>query len=359
MAYVSRDSRSDFFSNFARLRKSVTTANSSLQWRRNIWIAELVGFYVLILVLDLAVMAPNSSLFFYHPHPYWIPVVLISLQYGFAPGVFAALSAIALNWLISDPVQALDEPHFAFVIRTWATPTLWLLAAFCIGQIRQLQIDNKARLRDEVDKLRKQSEVLTNYVSDLKQSNANLQLQITTGKTSPLEHAIIQLSNRRSSDERDFMERFKTSLELLIGPNKSSVFIVNDANSMRLAFEFGWNTNDPYQRSFDKQHPLYQSVIEHAESVSLNDAWGGQIFQGEGKIAFPIQFIHGGGAYGMLKIEEADNNVWSTNKTKALMILAREVGIFLEQTLAEGINDERRAEQASSDPHDLAQSAPS
>ena len=357
MAYVGRASRSDFFSSIGRLRKSVRAAGAPLQWRHNVWIAEIIGFYVLIFVLDLALLAPTSSLFFYQPHPFWIPVILIALQYGFAPGVFTALSAIALNWLISDPVQALDEPHFAFVVRTWATPTLWLLAAFVIGQIRQLQIDDKARLKDEVEKQRKQSEVLTNYVSELKQSNANLQLQITTGKTSPLEHAIIQLSNRRSSDERDFMERLKTSLELLIGPNKSSVFIVNDTDSMRVAFKFGWNTNDPYQVSFNKDHPLYQSVIEQAESVSLSDAWGGEIFRGEGKVAFPIQFIHGGGAYGMLKIEEADNSIWSTNKTKALMILAREVGIFLEQTLAEGIDDERKANQAAPDVQETDRSA--
>ena len=55
------------------------------------------------------------------------------------------------------------------------------------------------------------------------------------------------------------------------------------------------------------------------------------MFQGEGKVALPIRFIHQSEAYGMLKIEESGADIFSPEKLKALALLGREMGIFLEQ----------------------------
>ena len=331
LAYVGRYLRSQFLFDVRRLWRKPEAGRPGEQWHWSVWAVELVALYVLIFLVDVMVLAASTNLFAYQPHPFWIPVVLVSLQYGFAPGMIAALSAILLHWLVSMPAQVIGEPYFEFVVRTWATPTLWLCAAFCIGQVRQLQLDERNGLYDEVDKLRAQAKTLTSYATELKEANANLQLQITTGKTAPLEHALIQLSNCHSANDHDFHERVKTSLDLLIGPNKSSVFVTNSIGRLVLSMKFGWYENEPYLLSFDSDHLLYQSVINNSEAVSLSDEWGGQVFRGEGKVAVPIQYIQGGGSYGMLKVEEADNGIWSDDKLKGLTILAREIGIFLER----------------------------
>src|SRR5262249_28579364 len=43
------------------------------------------------------------------PHPYWFPILLLSLQYGTVSGFLAAIVAITGAWLIGWPEQDIGE----------------------------------------------------------------------------------------------------------------------------------------------------------------------------------------------------------------------------------------------------------
>lgn len=296
------------------------------------WVIELGVVYLVLFFIDLLFFAEAGGFFAFSPHPFWLPVLLISLQYGFARAIAAAASAITLNWLFLAPEQQLGQPYFDYLIRNSITPTMWLCTALVVGELRQRQIVEQAQADDELKRLREQAEVLSKHCTDATQANLELQLKIAAGKTAPIEHALIQLGSRQSLDLQQFLTAFEEALGSLLGKHKASVFVNDDRRCLKLAFEFGWTDTDRFSRDFEIHHPLYQAVIDQAQPVSTNRSpWDSHVLQDEGAVAVPINYIHRGGAYAMLKIEEAETDLSSAEKLRALILLGREMGIFLEQ----------------------------
>lgn len=296
------------------------------------WVIELGVIYLALFLIDLLFFAEAGGFFALSPHPFWLPVLLISLQYGFVRAIAAAASAIALNWLFLAPEQVLGQPYFDYLIRNSVTPTMWLCVALVVGELRQRQILDQAHADEELKRLREQAEVLSRHCNETTQANLELQLKIAAGKTAPIEHALIQLGSRQSLDLQQFLSSFEDALGSLLGKHKASAFVNHDRICLKLAFQFGWSDTDRYRRDFEMGHPLYQAVVDQAQSVSAyRSTWDSHVLQDEGVVAVPIHYIHHGGVYAMLKIEEAEADVSSAEKLRALVLLGREMGIFLEQ----------------------------
>ncbi len=58
-------------------------------------LAEIVILFALIYIVDE--LTPTISVLDLSPHPFWIPVLLLSLQYGTVSGFLAAATAIGLS----------------------------------------------------------------------------------------------------------------------------------------------------------------------------------------------------------------------------------------------------------------------
>ncbi|MGI9387690.1 MAG: GAF domain-containing protein [Methyloligellaceae bacterium] len=291
--------------------------------------SELTAFFVLIFIVDWLLV--SIDLFAFEPHPFWIPVLFFSLQYGSRQGMAAAVAATCVAWCFCWPERALTEPYFAYSVRAWSNPAMWLTGALMLGGLRQRQFSELTSLRVEVQRLQQQIGVFSRYCEHVKEANLDLQLQISAGQTAPVEHAVTQLGNLNPWDVAEFTQYVAETLELLVGARKSSVFIHYPNNTLRLAFQFGWQDGDRYRQVFQANAPLYQCVIVRHQTLSSRDEWAEQSLEGEGLVAIPISYVYGEGIFGMLKIEQAGEDIWSDAKLKSLRILAREVGIFLER----------------------------
>ncbi|MGI9479128.1 MAG: hypothetical protein ACR2PI_20660 [Hyphomicrobiaceae bacterium] len=297
---------------------------------------ELGAIYLALFVIDFLFFPRFGEFFTLSPHPFWLPVLLFSLQYGFSRAVVTAITAIAISWLFLTPEQVLGEPYFDYVARSSVTPAMWLGAALIVGEMRQRQIAERAQVGEELIRLRAQAEILSKHCADTKQANLDLQLKIAAGKTAPIEHALIQLGSRQSQDIQQFLASFEDALTSLVGDHKASVFVINEEQGLDLAFQFGWTASDHFRHDFQPDHPLCRAVIGRSQIVSSHrSAWDNDVLQGEGEVAVPIQYIYHGGAYGMLKVEAAGANTESDERLGALVLLGREMGIFLEQSALE------------------------
>ncbi len=83
-----------------------------------------------------------------NPHPYWIAVLLLSLQYGTVAGLASAGLAILGQVLIGLPEPDIEERYFNYLIRVWTQPVLWLLVALLLGAFRSRQIEKREYLKD-------------------------------------------------------------------------------------------------------------------------------------------------------------------------------------------------------------------
>ena len=90
-------------------------------------------------------------------YPFWIVVILASVQGGFFVGVAtAAAAAMMMDWL-PRPAGVDITAHY---VELAIVPVQWLLAAVIIGTFRQGQIRSEARLLGENAMLRQMSEDL-------------------------------------------------------------------------------------------------------------------------------------------------------------------------------------------------------
>jgi K+-sensing histidine kinase KdpD len=93
------------------------------------------------------------------PHPYWVPVLLASCQYGLGGGVIAALMASLLYWFwLSPPSGAQDFYEYAAMAAI--QPATWLATALVLGGLRKLHIHQSAELTNQLAVCRRRADDL-------------------------------------------------------------------------------------------------------------------------------------------------------------------------------------------------------
>src|SRR3954447_11674816 len=113
---------------------------------------QLAGFFVVALLIDHAFLDGNRFAGV-QPHPFWIPVVLLSLQFGTNAGLLAVLTAGTCLLAGNLPEQMLSEDRFSYLLHLSTHPLLWLATALVIGEMRSRQLRSAHELLEEHERI--------------------------------------------------------------------------------------------------------------------------------------------------------------------------------------------------------------
>ena len=177
---------------------------------------ELVLFFAAFWVIDTYAVTDRSLLDF-RPHPFWIPVMLLSLQYGAVQGLVAAAAAVGVLFVLQPPGQAIGEDYFAFWLRAWFEPSLWVVAALVLGEIRYTQISERDDLRSEVAHAERKAQALSAASRELMIRIAKLERQIAGGGsliTSEAHSAIVDFYRVTAEN---FSDKLSRHISVLLG----------------------------------------------------------------------------------------------------------------------------------------------
>jgi K+-sensing histidine kinase KdpD len=83
------------------------------------------------------------------PHPYWLPVLLASCQYGVRGGMVAAVAASAVYWFALPPASAAQD-FYTYAGTVAVHPATWLATALVVGGLRNLHMHQYAELTDDL-----------------------------------------------------------------------------------------------------------------------------------------------------------------------------------------------------------------
>jgi hypothetical protein len=86
------------------------------------------------------------------PHPFWIPVLLMSSQYGVMGGLFATIAATALFFISGLPLQSATQDFYAYAGVVAGQPCAWFGSALVLGGLRSLHILHHTELQEQLDK---------------------------------------------------------------------------------------------------------------------------------------------------------------------------------------------------------------
>jgi hypothetical protein len=178
-------------------------------------VIELALFFAIALAIEQLWLAPTTFASL-QPHPYWLPVIALSLQYGTADGLLAALMAILISLVTGWPTQGVEEDYYAYVIRTWAEPVGWILVAILVGEVRGRQRLSFAQLeRDLADSQRKVTTIAAHSrLLEGKVCRLERRLSVSDGQT--VDGALNALAGLQSGDAAAWQLSFEAAWQALL-----------------------------------------------------------------------------------------------------------------------------------------------
>jgi hypothetical protein len=126
-------------------------------WRA--FVFESIVLLGLISLLPASVLA-GSTAAGGMPHPFWIPVLLMSCQYGVMGGLFATLAATAWFFIGGVPAQSATQDFYDYARVVAGQPCAWFGTALVLGGLRTLHIHNSNELQKQLDQMESASEDL-------------------------------------------------------------------------------------------------------------------------------------------------------------------------------------------------------
>lgn len=143
-----------------------------------LWLTELALMFALLLALDAA-LGEKANLLRLSPHPFWLPVLVVSLSHGTVRGIVAAGVATALGWWHGWTPLSGELDFYTRMLTLWKEPILWLGAAFALGAFRERGVRERRELAEAEGEMRVQRDAIAGHAADLRAHVAKLEAFIT------------------------------------------------------------------------------------------------------------------------------------------------------------------------------------
>lgn len=239
-----------------------------------------------------------------HPHPFWVVILLMIVQYGTIEAIVATLFATIFMYLGNLPPQLVEESTFSYQFRICFTPFLWFSASFILGELRmriQVQLDEA---RAERDQAFKQAEAITRNYEVLKTVKENLESRLA-GQIRTVAATYETVKELESLNPGEILMRLDHVVQTALNPKKFSVY-ASGPNGLEATKSEGWESKDSFARRFNLDTALYREVVANQRMVCVINKEDQESLDGEGVMASPLIDAYSGEVFGMLKIEEIE-----------------------------------------------------
>lgn len=293
-------------------------------------VVELVAIVAIFLLVDW--LWPALDVHNLQPSVYWLPVLLLTLQYGTVSGSIAAIVAIAATFALSTlPEQGVGENEFTYRLRILAQPILWIGTAVLLGQFRMVQIAAKRELIERVAELEAQGRTLADFATRLRARCDALERQIVARLPADGAGLLAALASLRSGTgaQKDVIEQ---CLAASAPGGIASLFIRTPAGLQRV-LSAGSPDHRRWLDIIPQGHPLFAAIVEGRRAVSILEAADEPALAGQGLAAVPVIDPAGGRVCGLIKVEMAPSQAVTPALGEALHFLAEAIAPRLNEVV--------------------------
>src|SRR5579883_1800733 len=111
-------------------------------------------------------------------HPFWIPILLVSAQYGTNAGLAAALSSSVALLAGNLPPQGIFQDRFAWLFAISRTPLLWFTASVVLGELRSRHLRESEKMRVDLAEAARRENVLIEAYKRLETAKEALETRV-------------------------------------------------------------------------------------------------------------------------------------------------------------------------------------
>jgi hypothetical protein len=257
------------------------------------------------------------------PHPFWIVVILMAVQYGTNEALLATCVATLVVFLGTLPSRTILEQKYEYFFLLAKTPLLWFVCAVALGELRMKHLREKTQLQQKVVQAKEKEKQMAEAYLSLKRIKEHLELHVASELQTVLVgiHAIKELKeNNKASVIKGACDLIST----IITPEKFSIYLLDNHELVQVANQ-GGEKKEPYAKRFSFNDPLFQEVIEKRKIVSIHTS-ATEILGGEGVLAVPITGKETKAVLGMIKIEQVPFIRLKTSMVESLRIIGEWIG---------------------------------
>jgi polysaccharide biosynthesis protein PelD len=234
-------------------------------------------------------------------HPFWIPVLLVSAQYGTNAGLAAALSSTVALLAGNLPTQGIFQDRFAWLFAISRTPLLWFAASVVLGELRSRHLRENEKMRVDLAEAARRENVLIEAYKRLETAKEALETRVAGQLRTAL--ALYEAAKGiEKLDPSEVLLGVGKLVRSIMNPEKFSLYLLENS-SLELVLAEGWAAEDTYPRSYPSVSRLFQETIGRQRVLTVANPEGEAALVGAGMIAAPLVVPDTGKVTGMLKIE--------------------------------------------------------
>lgn len=284
---------------------------------------EIGLFLVIALAIDI-IFGARDRFFSVQPHPFWIIVLLTSVQYGVKEGLLAALasSVVLLIGNIPDRQEGFDA--FTHLYDVFLNPVLWFVAALVLGEMRQRHVRRQQKMAQELYDSRVREESIAEKYSEIRKIKENLEFRVagqlrTAFSTYEAARAI------EAVEPKAVLAGVESLIGNLIGAERYSMFIFRNGK-LELELSHGWPSENAYPREYDSNSVMYQEMVVKGKILNMVNEDDERKLQGHGVLAGCFYDVLSGRIFGVLKIESMGFAALNFSTIESFKVLCEWVG---------------------------------
>ncbi len=218
--------------------------------------------------IEHVILANSGSSF---PSPYWLPVVVLSLQYGMPAGLLAAVTATAFHFWGGLPPAALTEDVYAYVVRIAALPAAWVCVALLIGHTRTREIERNVDLDARLAKEIRHSAAVAQLCSQLRRRGQMLERHIAANANASVIDVAEAITGLFDTRWDSIAERLARFIVLMMGTAEFSVYLVR-GDMLKLVFPKERHNDDALSVTVEPDSGLFSAIVQERRTLVASRA---------------------------------------------------------------------------------------
>ncbi len=196
---------------------SLTEMLSLSDWRR--FVPETIGLLVMLALVSTALTDRGSV-----PSAFWIPVLLMSSQYGIMGGLFSAILASVVLYINGLPPQSAGQDFYAYAAMVATQPSAWFATALVLGGLRTLHIHHETTLKHQLERTQRAGEDLADGLERAMKQLERLEQRIAsdTGTLASLLNSLAKLEMR---DPRSLIGSMADVVRYGVGASSFAIYL--------------------------------------------------------------------------------------------------------------------------------------
>jgi len=283
---------------------------------------EILAFFVFMGLLAF-LCGTSFNYFTVSPHPFWIVVILMAVQYGTNEALLATCVATLVLFLGPLPPRTILEQKYEYFFLLAKTPLLWFVFAVALGELRMKHLREKTQLQQKVVQAKEKEKQMAEAYLSLKRIKEHLELHVA----SEMQTVLVGIQAIKELKENNKQSVIKGACDLIstiITPEKFSIYLLENHELVQVANQ-GWEEKELYAKIFSSNDRLFQEVIEKRKIVSIHTS-ATEILGKEGVLAVPITSKETKEVLGMIKIEQVPFVRLKTSMVESVRIIGEWVG---------------------------------